>query len=157
VYTYDDVASQRSLLMSKDVWKDIVKPYHVQLSGVIKSLGKTVMYHSCGSVYQMIPLFAELPIDVLNPLQPLAEDMDFKKIKENFGETLCFHGGMDIQFLLPKGSVKEVEDKVKETIDILSKNGGYILTSAHYIQADTPVKNIIAMYETAYNYSLENK
>lgn len=154
IYTYDDIASQRSLLMSKDTWSDIIKPYHIQLNATIKSLGKTIMYHSCGSVYQMIPLLKTLSIDVLNPLQPLAKDMNFIKIKKEFGNDLCFHGGIDIQFLLPKGTIKEVEETVEKTIEILSENGGYILTSAHFIQADTPIENIVAMYETAYNYKL---
>ena len=114
------------------------------------------MYHSCGSVYQMIPDLIKLPIDVLNPLQPLAKDMNFQNIKDNYGKEICFHGGIDIQFLLPKGSVNEVQETVEETIRVLGKNGGYILTSAHYIQADTPVENIITMYETASKYKMNN-
>ena len=151
VYTYDDIASQNTLLISKDMWKEFIRPYHVKLSGVIRGFGKTVMYHSCGAVYDMIPLLAELPIDVLNPIQPLAAGMDFERIKENFGGGLCFHGGMDIQRLLPYGSVEDVRAAARRAIATLGKGGGYILTSAHYIQADTPVNNILAMYETAKN------
>lgn len=154
VYTYDDIASQRSLLISPTMWETFIKPYHVQLNKVIKSYNKTIMYHSCGSVFQMIPKLIDLPIDVLNPLQPMSKDMDFEKIKELYGDKAAFHGGMDIQFLLPKGTVKEVEETVKKTIDILAKDGGYILTSAHYMQADTPIENIVAMYETANKYLL---
>ncbi len=156
IYTYDDIASQRSLLISKETWAQSIKPYHNQLNKVIKELGKTIMYHSCGSVYQMIPDLIKLPIDVLNPLQPLAKDMNFQNIKDNYGEKICFHGGIDIQFLLPKGSINEVQETVEETIRVLGKSGGYILTSAHYIQADTPVENIITMYETASKYKMEN-
>ena len=149
VYTYDDIAAQNSLLMSKDMWKEFLRPYHEKLNKVIHDCGKIVMYHSCGAVYDVIPLLAELPIDVLNPLQPAAKGMDFEKIKENFGKTLCFHGGIDIQHLLPHGTADEVRAAVKRAIALLGRDGGYILTSAHYIQADTPVENILAMYETA--------
>ena len=151
VYTYDDIAAQNSLLMSKDMWREFLRPYHVKLNEVIHGCGKTVMYHSCGAIYDMIPLLAELPIDVLNPLQPAAKDMDFVKIKNNFGKDLCFHGGIDIQRLLPFGSAEEVRAAVRHAIETLGRGGGYILTSAHYIQSDTPAANILAMYETAKN------
>ena len=152
VYTYDDIAGQNSLLISKDTWKEFIKPCHEKLNKVIRDeCGKIVMYHSCGAVYDMIPLLMELPIDVLNPLQPAARGMDLGLIKKNYGAKLCFHGGIDIQHVLPHGSRQEVEEAVKNAVAVLGEDGGYILTSAHYIQADTPVENIIAMYECARN------
>ena len=150
VYTTDDVAGQNSLLMSKDLWKEFIGPYHRRLNKVIRDeFGKTVIYHSCGAVCEMIPLIIETHIDVLNPLQPLARGMDFNLIKKNYGKTISFHGGIDIQRLLPYGSRQEVEAAVRRAIAILGENGGYILASAHNIQADTPIENIIALYECA--------
>jgi len=158
VYTYDDIAGQNSLLISKDLWKEFIKPYHVQLNKVIRDeCGKTVMYHSCGAVYDIIPLLAELPIDVLNPLQPLARGMDFHLIKHNYGKVLSFHGGIDIQHMLPHGTRQEIEEAVHNAIAVLGENGGYILTSAHYIQADTPVENIVTMYEYAAGTPMSTK
>lgn len=152
VYTYDDIGSQNSLLMSKDMWKRFIRPCHERLNKVIHKYGKTVMYHSCGAIYEMIDEFAKLPIEVLNPLQPRARGMDFKKIKDNYGKTLCFHGGIDIQNTLPYGSEKDVREEVRHAINILAKDGGFILSSAHYIQGDTPVENIVAMYDEAIKY-----
>lgn len=152
IYTYDDIASQRSLLMSKDTWEELIKPCHVKLNKVIRSFGKTIMYHSCGAVYDMIENLVQLPIDVLNPLQPRAAGMDFNKIKENFGSRICFHGGIDIQETLPFGTPDDVRKEVGHAIGTLSQNGGYILSSAHYIQGDTPVENILAMYRAAVDY-----
>lgn len=149
VYTYDDIAAQNTLLMSKEMWSEFIRPYHVKLNKVIHDCGKTVMYHSCGAVYEMIGELAELPIDVLNPIQPNAAGMDMDKIKSNYGEKLCFHGGIDIQQVLPRGTKEEVAAAVKRVTKALGKNGGYILTSAHYIQADTPVENILTMFKTA--------
>lgn len=152
VYTYDDIAAQNSLLMSRDMWAEFIKPYHEKLNRVIRGYGKTIMYHSCGAVYDMIGELSRLPIDVLNPIQPGAGGMDMKKIKENYGSQLCFHGGIDIQFTLPRGTRQEVDEAVRHAIDTLGRDGGYILTSAHYIQADTPVENILEMYAEARRY-----
>ena len=153
VYTYDDIASQNGLLFSKELWRELVRPCHERLNKVIHSYGKKVMYHSCGAVYPLIGELADNGMDVLNPLQPLAAGMDFTKIKTEFGKRLCFHGGIDIQQMLPHGTPDEVRAAVRSAIDRLGPDG-YILTSAHHIQADTPVENILAMYDEAVKYPL---
>lgn len=149
VYTYDDIASQNGPLMSKAMWEEYIKPYHARLNRAIKNFGKKIMYHSCGAVYSFIEDLIGLPIDILNPLQPKAEGMDLQKIKDNFGDRLSFHGAIDIQQLLPFGTPEEVEEAAVETKRILGAKGGYIMTSAHYIQADTPVENILALFAAA--------
>ena len=87
-------------------------------------------------------------IDVLNPLQPRAAGMDLARIKREFGARLAFHGGVDIQHTLPYGSPEDVQAEVRERCQVLGQSGGYICTSAHYIQADTPLENILALYTT---------
>ena len=149
VYTYDDIATQTSLIMSPQMLEEFVYPYHRRVNAVIKSYGKKILYHSCGAVVSQIDNLKDLPIDILNPLQPLASGMDFGKIKEKWGETLCFHGGIDVQETLPHGTPEDVREAVRNNISVLGKNGGYILASAHYIQNDTPIENIIAMYDVA--------
>lgn len=149
VYTYDDIATQSSLIMSPEMLEEFVYPYHRRMNAIIKSYGKKILYHSCGSVISQISALNKLPIDILTPLQPLAVGMEFQKIKDTFGKTLCFHGGIDVQQILPCGTVEEVKAEVKRAVSILGKDGGYIMASAHYIQNDTPVENIIAMYDLA--------
>lgn len=147
VYTYDDIAAQSALLMSPDMLEEFIYPYHRRLNALIKSYGKKIMFHSCGAVVPEIRKLAELPIDVLNPLQPKAKDMDFEMLKRFWGDRLCFHGGICLQETLPKGTPEQVRDEVKRAISILGKDGGYIMTSAHYIQNDTPIENILALYD----------
>jgi len=147
VYTYDDIATQTSLIMSPDMLREFVYPYHEKVNSVIKSYGKTILYHSCGAVFSQIGALKSLPIDILNPLQPMASGMDFSKIKEVWGDSLCFHGGVDVQSTLPHGTPEDVRNEVRRNIAVLGKNGGYILAPSHYIQNDTPIENILAMYD----------
>jgi len=108
-----------------------------------------ILYHSCGAVFDLIdPIIDEIQIDMLNPLQPRAAKMDMQNIKDQFGEKVVFHGVIDIQHTMPFGTPAEVENEVKERCRILGKGGGYVCTTAHYIQADTPIENILAMYST---------
>jgi uroporphyrinogen decarboxylase len=149
VYTYDDVGMQNGLLVSPRMWRRHILPRHQRLNAAIRAADHPVkiMYHSCGAVYPLIgPFVEEMDIDVLNPLQPRAAGMDMARIKTEFGGRLAFHGGVDIQQTLPHGTPEDVQAEVRERCRILGEGGGYICTSAHYIQADTPLENIVAMY-----------
>ena len=86
-------------------------------------------------------------VNILNPIQPLAAGMNPFELKQEFGGTLCFDGGIDIQELLPKAPEQVVRNRVKKMIDIMGNGGGYILAGSHTIQADTPVENIVAIVE----------
>jgi len=149
VYTYDDVGIQNGPLMSTRMWRKYILPRHQRLNAAIRAARYPVkiMYHSCGAIYPFIAAFVdEMGIDVLNPLQPRAAGMDMARIKAEFGDRLAFHGAIDIQHTLPHGTPAEVQAEVRERCKVLGAGGGYICTSAHYLQADTPLENIIAMY-----------
>ena len=147
VYTYDDIAIQNSLMMSRGMWRKFILPRHQRLNATIKKHGLKILYHSCGAIYPLISdLIQEMGIDVLNPLQPRAAGMDMARIKAEFGGQIAFHGGIDLQETMPFGSPDDVRHEVSERIRILGKGGSYICTTAHYIQADTPIENIIALY-----------
>jgi uroporphyrinogen decarboxylase len=149
VYTYDDVGTQKSLLISPRMWRKYILPRHQQLNSAIRAAKYPVkiMYHSCGAIFPLIgPFIDEMGIDVLNPLQPRAAGMDMARIKAEFGDRLSFHGGIDIQHTLPHCTPDEVQAEVRERCELLGRGGGYICTSAHHIQADTPLENIVAMY-----------
>jgi uroporphyrinogen decarboxylase len=151
VYTYDDVGIQNGLLLSPRMWRRYILPRHQRLNAAIRGARYPVkiMYHSCGAVYPLIGAFVdEMGIDVLNPLQPRAAGMDMDRIKSEFGGRLAFHGGIDIQRTLPHGTPEEVQAEVRVRCQILGRGGGYICTSAHYLQPDTPLRNIMAMYTT---------
>ena len=149
VYTYDDVAVQDGLLMSPDMWRQYILPFHQKLNKVIREYDVKLIYHSCGSVLPLVDAFRDdMGIDVLNPLQPAAKGMDMAHIKKTWGSTLNFHGGGDLQRTLPFGTIADVQDEVDYLCRTLGTGGGYICTSAHYIQADVPIQNILAFYAT---------
>jgi len=149
VYTYDDVAIQSGLLMSIPMWRKSILPFHQKLNTEIKKYDVKILYHSCGGVFDLIGQFIdEMHIDVLNPLQPGAAKMDMAVIKQNFGSRIAFHGGIDIQRTMPLGTPEDVENEVRQRCAVLGSDGGYICTTAHYIQADTPLENVLALYAT---------
>jgi uroporphyrinogen decarboxylase len=149
IWTSDDIAHQHGQIVSSRIWRDLIAPHHARLNWRIHQLGARVMYHCCGAVRPFIPGLIEIGVDVLDVLQFSADDMDPRAIKAEFGDKLCFHGGMDVQTTLPRGTEDEVRRVARETIDVLGRNGGYILAPTHNVQIDTPPANIVAMYVEA--------
>jgi uroporphyrinogen decarboxylase len=153
VYFYDDVAMQNSLMISAKMWRQYVRPHHERIIATAKSYGKPVMYHCDGAIYPLIPELIDMGVDLLNPVQPDAAGMeDMQRLKDRFGDRLCFHGGIDIISTLPRGTAEDVRAEVRERMRVLGRNGGYVLCSSHHIQPDTPLENVLAMYELASRY-----
>ncbi|HWQ52547.1 MAG TPA: uroporphyrinogen decarboxylase family protein [Bryobacteraceae bacterium] len=153
IWTSDDIAHQHGRLISGKCWRELVAPHHARLNQRIHELGTRVMYHSCGAVRPFIPGLVEIGVDVLDVLQFSATGMDAQEIKDTFGDRLSFHGGMDVQSTLPFCTEDDVRRITEERIKILGKGGGYIMAPTHNIQADTPARNIVTMYETAGSYN----
>jgi uroporphyrinogen decarboxylase len=149
IYTYDDVATQNSLLISPDHWRRLVKPRHQQILDVIHSYGKTAMYHCDGAVAPLIPELIDMGVNVLNPIQPDAKGMDPLGLKAQYGQQLTFHGGIDIIKTLPRGTPAQVQKEVRDRVKVLGEGGGYIMCSSHHIQPDTSLDNVLAMYDPA--------
>ncbi|WP_195421435.1 uroporphyrinogen decarboxylase family protein [Faecalicatena contorta] len=152
VYCGDDLGTQASLQMSPDTYREVIKPHHKRLFDAIHEYGVKVMYHCDGAIMPIIPDLIDAGIDILEALQFDAEGMDPQLLKDNFGDKLCFHGGISVQSTLPFKSTEEVKQEVIDRIEVLGKNGGYILSPSHVIQAGTPPENVVALYETARNY-----
>ena len=111
-----------------------------------------VFYHSCGSIFELLPDMIEAGLDILNPVQTNAVNMKPLKLKKEFGKHITFWGGGCDVKILSSGTVKEVKNEVKRNIAIFSKGGGYVFGPIHNITAEVPPENIIAMYEAAYNF-----
>jgi len=151
----DDVGAQTGPIISPALLRRYIKPRWKKLYDLIHSKTRAkIFHHSCGSLYPFIGDLIDVGVDVLNPIQPLAANMDIGRIKKEFGDRLSLHGGVDIQRVLPLGTPNDVVEEVKRVIRLSARNGGYILAGAHNIQADTPVENIEAMFEAARKFGV---
>jgi uroporphyrinogen decarboxylase len=152
VFTADDIGDQRGLLMPLERWERLLKPYHRALNDAIHERGAKVIYHTDGSIMDAAAGLVEMGIDVLQALQFSADNMDPVALKNRHGDRLCFEGGVSVQTTLPFGSAEEVRAEVEDRINVLGRDGGYILGPSHWIQAGTPPENIAAMFDTALSY-----
>ena len=147
----DDLGTQNSLLISPDMYRQILKPRHKKLFSFIKKKAPhvKVFLHSCGAIMPLIPDLIETGIDILNPVQVSARGMEPLLLKKEFGDVLTFWGGgIDTQRILPNGTVQEVRDEVERRIHELAPGGGFVFNTVHNIQSDVPPENIEAMLGT---------
>ncbi len=146
---WDDVAMQSGLMMSPAHWNKYLRRWYEILFQDAKQYGLKVFYHCCGSFHPIIPTLIDLGVDILDPVQTSARDMDLRTLKRRYGNNVCWHGGIDVQRLLPCGTVSEVREAVLDAKELFGSGGGIVLGPSHEITPDTPIENILAIYENA--------
>ncbi|HZJ58204.1 MAG TPA: uroporphyrinogen decarboxylase family protein [Clostridia bacterium] len=151
-YVAEDMGSERDLMFSPAHINRFLIPRMKKMIDLIHSAGTYVFHHNDGAIRKILPDLIEAGIDILNPIQWRCHGMSREDIKKDFGNDVVFHGGMDNQYTLAFGGVDEVKDEVIDNIKVLGADGGYILAPCHNIQAISPPENIVAMYETAYEF-----
>lgn len=149
----EDFGTQSGLLISPELYRKYMKPRYKKIIHAIKECApdSKIFFHSCGAVRELINELIDTGVDILNPIQPLAAGMNSAELKAEFGDRVCFHGGIDIQYALP-GTLEDVRREVEERISALAKSGGYILAPTNHVQYDTPPENLIELYRYAKEY-----
>jgi uroporphyrinogen decarboxylase len=150
VFVHDDLATQESLMMSPQIYREVIKPRHKKIFDLIKEMTQAkVIYHCDGAIYPIIQDFIEIGVDVLNPVQVSAKGIDTNLLKREFGDRISFWGGIDTSYVLPKGTPEEVKNEVHKRINDLRKGGGFVLAPVHNILDEVPPENIVTMYQIA--------
>ena len=155
----DDMAGQYDMLISPRTYRNVVKPRHKKLFDFIHQRSRAkIFFHSCGSVYKVIGDFVDVGVDILNPVQVSAANMDSALLKREFGKDITFWGGaVDTQRVLGVGTVQDVKDDVRKRIDDLAPGGGFVFAAVHNIQGNVPAENIVAMFDTLREYGMYKK
>jgi uroporphyrinogen decarboxylase len=149
----DDIGVQHGPMVSPQVYRKLVKPRQAKLFARVHELTSArLLYHTCGSVVQLIDDLIEIGVEVLNPVQVAAAGMDTEELKRRFGDRIAFWGGVDTQRVMPMGTPDEVRAEARRRIRDLAPGGGYVVDTVHNVQADVPPENICALYEEAAHF-----
>jgi uroporphyrinogen decarboxylase len=153
----DDLGTQDRPQMSRRMYQRLIKPGHEALYQFVHQHSDCkVFLHSCGSITPLIPDLIEVGVDILNPVQTSANNMAPDMLKEKFGEDLVFWGGgCDTQSVLSNVAPKEIEAHVTERLKIFTPGGGFVFNQIHNIQANVPPENVVAMFDTAQNFQID--
>lgn len=156
VFVSDDIAGQNSLFMSPGLWKRYLQPRLRRWCDLIHAHGLKVFYHTDGAARLLLSPILDCGVDVLNPIQHTCPGMDMEELKHEFGDRVIFHGGVDNQFALSRGTPEDVRRETRHCLDALGAGKkGYICCSCHNVQPGTPLENILAMIETVQRASAD--
>ena len=144
---WDDFADQESLMISPEIWRKYYKVWYRQLIEEAKKYNLLVCFHVCGSCIEIIPDLIEMGVDILDPVQVSAKNMELGNLKKKFGKDICFHGGLDSQKFLPFAKPEDITRQVRIIKDLFNSDGGIILGPSHYLTPDVPIENILAIYK----------
>ena len=147
VFISDDMGTQTGPLISTEAYVRHFKPRRARWCRLIHERGRKVLFHTDGASRAFIPHLIECGIDILNPIQHVCPGMERDTLMRDFGDRLIFHGGIENQQVLPRGSAADVRREVATCLETLGRGGGYIPCSCHNIQAGTPVENVLAMIQ----------
>ena len=149
----DDFGSQHGLLISPRSFDEFYRAPIQRGIDLARSYGILVFHHDDGDMRPLLPALTEMGIDILNPIQWRCGDWDLPALKAHFGARLCFHGAVDNQHTLPFGRPEDVRAEVRRLIAALADDRtGLIIGPCHNLQPNTPIENIIAMYEAVDEY-----
>jgi uroporphyrinogen decarboxylase len=147
----DDLGMQRGPQISPDTYRELFLPRHKRIYSYAKQhSGAAIMLHSCGGLYPLIPSLIEAGVEILNPVQTSARNMEPERLKREFGADLTFWGGgCDTQGVLIRGAPDQVREDVRRRIEVFAPGGGFVWCQIHNILPDVPPENIVAMFEAA--------
>ena len=144
-----DLAAQNTLFCSPDGYRDLYLPFSRKVNDWIHANTKwKTLKHCCGGCEPLIEGFIEAGFDILNPVQTSASRMDPQYLVDTYGGRIVFWGGgVDTQQTLPFGTADEVRQQVTERVKIFGRENGFVFNTIHNIQCNTPVENVLAMFE----------
>lgn len=149
----NDLGSQTGPIVGEKLFRRFLIPHLKRLASLGHKYGHKVMLHCCGGFAPLIPCLAEAGIDALQSLQPDAHGMEPAELKQNYGDMMVFNGCVDSHHILIEGNPEFVKVKTLEILNVMMPGGGFILSPSHdYLLEETPVENVLSMYDTVMKY-----
>ncbi len=151
----DDMGIQSGPIIRPQLYRQMVKPFHARYVQIIRQYTDAkIVNHACGSLVELLDDYIEIGIDALNPMQVSAAGMSPQNLRPRTKGRLAFWGGIDTQSVLPRGKPNDVRQAVREMLQVMGREGGYVLGAVHNIQDDVPPENVWAMLEEAASFNL---
>lgn len=151
----NDLGSQRGPLLSEAMFRRFVLPHLKRLVDLGHDYGLKVMLHCCGGFYELIPGLIEIGMDGLHAVQPSCCGMDLTRLKAEFGHKILFNGAIDSHHVLIEGTPDSVREDTRDVLDIMMPGGGYVAGASHdTILEETPVENVLAMFDAIRNFGV---
>jgi uroporphyrinogen decarboxylase len=146
----EDCGTQKGRLVSPETFDNVFRPRLEKFYDLAHEYGAKAMMHSCGDTSDLQPTFIDMGLDILDAMQPEPPGMrDIMRLRRMTQGKLAYCGLISTQETLPHGTVEQCRTEARQRLDVLARGGGYFFAPAHCIQPDTPLENILAVFEEA--------
>lgn len=153
----NDFGSTMGPLVGEEAFRRFLLPHVKRLIDLGHDYGLKVMLHCCGGVAPLFPALIEAELDGFHTVQPSCHGMDLRRLKSEFGDKLLFNGAIDSQHVLIEGTPELVRQNTRDVLDIMMPGGGFVAGASHdYILEETPLENVLAMFDTVREYGVYN-
>jgi uroporphyrinogen decarboxylase len=151
----NDFGSQSGCIMGEELFREFILPDLKKFVDLGHDYQLKVMLHCCGGFREHIPDMIEIGMDGIHAIQPSCVGMDLRELKSDFGGKILFNGCIDSQHVLIEGTVDLVRKKTIETLEIMMPGGGFVAGASHdYILEETPVRNVLTMFDTIQEFGI---
>ena len=149
----NDFGGQTGPLLGPDLFDRFLKPHLARHAELAHRYGKKLMLHCCGGFRPLVPSIIAAGVDALHALQPDCTGMGGAGLKKDFGDLVVLNGGIDSRLVLIEGKPDLVRRRTREVLDLMTRGGGFIAGASHdFILPETPVENVVAMFDTIVEY-----
>ena len=152
IWLGEDLGTQIAPMISLDLYRRMLKPIHKQFADLATASKIPSLMHTCGSSSWAYEDFIEIGIRGVDTLQPEAAQMSPRYLVDHFGGRLCFRGCISTAGPLTWGTPADVEQDCRDVLEIMMPVRGYHCAPTHQIQDNTPVENVLAMYNAIHRY-----
>jgi uroporphyrinogen decarboxylase len=142
---YDDMGYKYNQFFSLRMYRNLLKPFHQRAIDWAHAKGIKAHLHSCGDVRPFVPELVNMGLDALNPLEVKA-GMDPVQLKQQFGDQLVFHGGVNAVLWDQPDAIRAEMERV---IPVMKENGGYIFSSDHSVPSSVSLEDFRRIVELA--------
>ncbi len=142
-----DYCGTNGPMMSPDHFRQFIFPALKRLCDETHARGKYLIKHTDGATWKILPMMIEAGSAGWHGIQP-SIGMDPAKLKELYGNDLCFFGGVDCDTLVA-GTPDEVRQEVQYAVQHAGQDGGLVLTSSNTLMVGVKYENYLAMLQAA--------
>ncbi len=145
IWGSDDVGFRTSTMVSAQILKEKVLPWHKRCANVSHEHSRPYLLHSCGNLEEIMPaLIDEVKIDAKHSYED--NIMPVTEAKRRYGQQIAILGGIDVDFLC-RADEQAIRKRVRETLNVCMPGGGYCLGTGNTVANYIPIDNYLVMLE----------
>lgn len=153
IHISDDWGSQRDLMFSPSLWRELIQPNLKRVVDYVHSKGALVSLHSDGCIKAVTDDLAELGFDMIHPWQESA-GMSYDLYLEKYADQFAILGGVCVQTALGILPWEKLEAEIRRVFGLL-RGKRWICCTTHFVQNHCSMDDLKLAFDLIYKLARE--